>query len=56
MSFYRVLQTRLDSDHPQKDLVVNAVHHGCMHRDMNSSAGFSAKQVYHIYLFFLSTF
>jgi len=43
-AYTRILQSRLDSYHQQKDLVVNAVHHGCMHRHMNSSAGFSPSQ------------
>ena len=43
-AYTRILQARLDTYHPQKDLVVNAVHHGCMHKHMNSSAGFSPAQ------------
>jgi len=43
-AYTRILQSRLDTYHPQKDLAVNAVHHGCMHRKMNSSAGFSPAQ------------
>eukprot|EP00092_Neocalanus_flemingeri_P017757 GFUD01019213.1.p1 GENE.GFUD01019213.1~~GFUD01019213.1.p1 ORF type:complete len:341 (+),score=113.39 GFUD01019213.1:63-1085(+) len=43
-AYTRLLQARLDTYHPQKDIVVNAVHHGCMHRHMNTSAGFSPEQ------------
>jgi len=43
-SYTRILQSRLDEYHQQKDLVINAVHHGCMHKFMNTSAGFSPAQ------------
>ena len=43
-AYTRILQARMDKYHPQKDLVVNAVHHGCMHKHMNASAGFSPAQ------------
>jgi NAD(P)-dependent dehydrogenase (short-subunit alcohol dehydrogenase family) len=43
-AYTRILQARFDMFHPQKDLVVNAVHHGCMHKDMNSGAGFTPAQ------------
>ena len=41
----RLLQTRLDQYHGDKDLVVNAVHHGHMHQKMNATNGFSEIQV-----------
>lgn len=43
-AYTRILQARLDTYHPQKDLAVNAVHHGCMHKNMNACAGFSPAQ------------
>jgi len=43
-AFTRILQTRLDSFHSQKYLVVNAVHHGCNHRLMNTGYGFPQQE------------
>jgi len=43
-TYTRLLQTRLDQYHGDKDLVVNAVHHGHMHQKMNATNGFSEIQ------------
>jgi len=43
-TYTRLLQSRLDQYHGDKDLVVNAVHHGHMHPMMNATSGFSELQ------------
>merc|ERR1711874_726718 len=47
-AYTRILQNRFDTFTPQRDLVVNSVHHGGMHsqlcRMMNTTGGFSDGQ------------
>jgi len=43
-AYTRILQNRFDTFTPQRDLVVNSVHHGGMHRMMNTTGGFSDVQ------------
>ena len=39
-----MLQGKLDMSGTNKDIVVNAVHHGCMDPEMNATEGFSPSQ------------
>jgi len=43
-SYTKILQNKYDTYHFQRDLVVNAVHHGAMHRLMNTTKGFTDAQ------------
>jgi len=43
-AYTRVLQGKLDRSSKKRDIVVNAVHHGCMDPAMNTSHGFNPSQ------------
>jgi carbonyl reductase 1 len=47
-SYTKILQCKYDTYHLQRDLAVNAVHHGAMHRLMNTTRGFTDVQAAHL--------